>query len=94
MLHFWKVGREVYDSGSLFPQDVFQKVQSRLAGEGTCPFLLLLFLFFFFFLRFYLFVEDTETQAEGEAGSMQEPDVGLDPGSPGSHPGLEAVLNC
>ena len=28
------------------------------------------------------------TQAEGEAGSMhQEPDVGLDPGSPGSCPG-------
>ena len=27
------------------------------------------------------------TQAEGEAGSMhQEPDVGLDPGSPGSRP--------
>ena len=24
---------------------------------------------------------EAETQAEGEAGSMQEPDVGLDPGS-------------
>ena len=23
----------------------------------------------------------------------QEPDVGLNPGSPGSHPGLKAVLN-
>ena len=23
----------------------------------------------------------------------KEPDVGLDPGSPGSHPGLKAVLN-
>ena len=34
-----------------------------------------------------------ETQAEGEAGSTQEPDVGLDPGSPGSHPGLQAALN-
>ena len=34
------------------------------------------------------------TQAEGEAGSMQGADVGLDPGSPGSHPGLKAVLNC
>ena len=33
---------------------------------------------------------EAETQAEGEAGSMQEPDVGLDPGSPGSHPGLKA----
>ena len=31
---------------------------------------------------------EAETQAEGEAGSMhQEPDVGFDPGSPGSRPG-------
>ena len=31
---------------------------------------------------------EAETQAEGEAGSMhREPDVGFDPGSPGSHPG-------
>ena len=34
---------------------------------------------------------EAETQAEGEAGSMhQEPDVGLDPGSPGSCPGPKA----
>ena len=32
-----------------------------------------------------------ETQAEGEAGSMhREPDVGFDPGSPGSRPGPKA----
>ena len=31
------------------------------------------------------------TQAEGEAGSMHwEPDVGFDPGSPGSRPGPKA----
>ena len=48
----------------------------------------------FFFLGFYLFIHErqrereAETQAEGEAGSMhREPDVGLDPGSPGSRPG-------
>ena len=30
---------------------------------------------------------EAETQAEGEAGSMhREPEVGLDPGSPGSCP--------
>ena len=29
---------------------------------------------------------EAETQAEGEAGPMQEPDVELDSGSPGSHP--------
>ena len=34
---------------------------------------------------------EAETQAEGEAGSMhQEPDVGFDPGSPGSCPGPKA----
>ena len=53
----------------------------------------------FFFLRFYLFIHErhmereteAETLAEGEAGSMHwEPDVGIDPGSPGSHPGPKA----
>ena len=34
---------------------------------------------------------EAETQAEGEAGSMPwEHDVGFDPGSPGSRPGLKA----
>ena len=34
---------------------------------------------------------EAETQAEGEAGFMhREPDVGLDPGSPGSRPGPKA----
>ena len=34
---------------------------------------------------------ERERQAEGEAGSMHwEPDVGFDPGSPGSRPGPKA----
>ena len=34
---------------------------------------------------------EAETQAEGEAGYMhREPDVGFDPGSPGSCPGPKA----
>ena len=33
---------------------------------------------------------EAETQAEGEAGSLQEPDVGLDPRTQGSRPGLKA----
>ena len=34
---------------------------------------------------------EAETQAEGEAGFMRrEPDVGFDPGSPGSRPGPKA----
>ena len=37
---------------------------------------------------------EAETQAEGEAGSMREPYVGLDPRTPGSRPGLKAALNC
>ena len=37
---------------------------------------------------------EAETQAEQEAGAIQEPDVGLDPGSPGSRPELKAALNC
>ena len=33
----------------------------------------------------------TEREREGEAGSMhREPDVGFDPGSPGSRPGPKA----
>ena len=33
---------------------------------------------------------EAETQAEGETGSMREPDMGLDPGSSGSCPGPKA----
>ena len=37
---------------------------------------------------------EAETQAEGEAGSMhREPDMGFDPGSPGSRPGPKAAPN-
>ena len=53
------------------------------------------------FFKIFLFIYDshrererereTETQAEGDAGSMhREPDVGFDPGSPGSRPGPKA----
>ena len=48
----------------------------------------------FFFKIFYVFMRDpereAETQAEGEAGSLWGPDAGLDPRTPGSHPGLKA----
>ena len=36
---------------------------------------------------------EAETQAEGKQGSCREPNMGLDPGSPGSNPGLKAALN-
>ena len=53
------------------------------------------FIFYFIYLFFYdrerEREREAETQAEGEAGSMhREPDVGLDPGSPGSRPGPKA----
>ena len=43
----------------------------------------------FFFLRFYLFIHERHRQREKQA-PCSEPDVGLDPASPGSHPGLKA----
>ena len=52
-------------------------------------------LLFFFKDFMYLFMRDTqreaETQAEGEAGSMQESDVGLDPRTRGSRPERKAL---
>ena len=65
-----------------------------------------MYFFYMIFLKFfYLFMivtqrereaetqaeGEAETQAEGEASSMhREPDVGFDPGSPGSRPGPKA----
>ena len=63
------------------------------------------FFVFFVFNFIYLFMRDThrererereaQTQAEGEAGSIpcREPDVGLDPGSPGPRRGLKVAPN-
>ena len=53
--------------------------------------------FYFIFLKI-LFIysleaqreREAETQSEGEAGPCREPDAGLDPGTPGSRPGLKA----
>ena len=48
-----------------------------------------IFIIFFIFILIYDSHRDreAETQAEGEAGSMhREPDMGFDPGSPGSRP--------
>ena len=41
--------------------------------------------------------EETERQRHRQREKQapcRELDMGLDPGSPGSHPGLKAVLNC
>ena len=44
--------------------------------------------FIFLFLRFYAFIHERE--AETRQREKQEPNVGLDPGTPGSLPGLKA----
>ena len=59
---------------------------------------------FFFFLDFiylsiYLFIHDRERERQRhrqreKQAPCREPDVGLDPGSPGSGPGLKVALNC
>ena len=55
---------------------------------------------FFFFLRFYLFIHERYIERERrrhrqreKQAPCREPDVGLDPGSPGSCPGPKAALN-
>ena len=58
------------------------------------------FIFYFiFFYKFYLFMTDRERERQRhrqreQQAPCREPDVGLDPWSPGSHSGLKVVLNC
>ena len=50
--------------------------------------------------KIYLFMRDTLRERGRDIGKREkqapsrEPDVGLDPESPGSCPGLQAALNC
>ena len=55
-------------------------------GSGHSPYLLFLCFFLFFKDFIYLFMRDTEREAEGEAGSPE----GLDPRTPGSQPDPKA----
>ena len=70
------------DPGSAEPTEV--------GHEGMPASYCLCLSFFPIFKRFYLFIHkrhrEAETQAEGEAGSLQKPDVGLDPRTLGSWP--------
>ena len=61
-----------------------------------------IFCFFFKILKIYLFMRDTHRKRERERqrhrqrekqAPCREPDMRLDPGSPGPHPGLKAALN-
>ena len=60
--------------------------------------------YFNFFLNLFMIVTERERERERERGGQRhrqrekqapcrEPDVGLDSGSPGSHPELKAALN-
>ena len=58
------------------------------------------FIFISFFKRFYIFIHDRASERERQRhrqrekqAPRREPNVGLDPGSPGSHPRLKVVLN-
>ena len=62
-------------------------------------FMMMAALGFWVFLRFYLFIHERQTERERERqrhrqrekqAPRREPDVGLDPGTPGSCPGLKA----
>ena len=52
-----------------------------------------------FYLKIYLFIHERHRGERergrdiGRGNSCMEPDVGLDPRSPGSRPGLKAALN-
>ena len=52
----------------------------------------------FLFLRFYLFIHERRRERQRhrqreKQAPRREPDVGLDPRSPGSHPGPKEALN-
>ena len=67
--------------------------------SGSHQWLVAFFLSFFFFPKdfIYLFMRDRERERERQRhrqrekqAPCREPDVGLDPGTPGSRPGLKA----
>ena len=71
------------------------KTDAQLLSEpGTPRFFILIFKKYFI----YLFMRHTHTHTHTERqrqkqAPCREPDVGLDPGSPGSQPRLKAMLN-
>ena len=57
-------------------------------------------IFIIFLKRFYLFIHESHSEKERQRhrqrekqAPYREPDVGLDPGTPGSGPGPKAALN-
>ena len=85
--------------GLFFPQSVPVCISedSRLSASHllSCPLKDSSHCLLFIFLRFYLFMRDTDRegqrhrQREEKQASCKEPNVGLDPGTPGSRPELK-----
>ena len=77
------------------------KLYRNMECKMKAIFLLLspqLYLFFFIFKRFYLFMKNTHREVQRhrqrkKQAPCREPNVGLNPGSTGSGPGLKAALN-
>ena len=59
---------------------------------------LFVFVFVFFFLKDFIYSRETQRERQRrrqreKQAPCRKPDVGLNPGTPGSHPGLKAALN-
>ena len=64
-----------------------------------CPWKMFIFYFIYLFLKDFIYSWETQSEAQRhrqreKQAPCREPDVGLDPGTPGSCPGLKAALNC
>ena len=46
-----------------------------------------------FFFKIYLFIQKERERQREKQAPCREPDMGLDPGSPGPRPGLKTALN-
>ena len=81
--------------GAQYPGKPLELHPVVVAGSPSCaPFV------FFFFKIFLIFIYSWQTHRERQRhrqrekqAPCEEPDVGLNPGSPGSGPGLKAALN-
>ena len=73
------------------PKTDLQPLNHPCASE-TEPFVFCLFVCF----NIYLFIHDKHRERDRQREKQapcRELDMGLDPGTPGSHPGLKVVLN-
>ena len=71
------------------------KAKSLKSGPHVWMFFFLLKIFIYSFMRDAQRDRETHRHRQREKQApRREPDVGLGPGSPGSHPGPQAALSC